>query len=50
MHNEHLHENISDRNDCIVHKGQIVLYQGREANRFDLRPVLFNEINPYRNL
>ena len=65
MHNEHLHENISDRNDCIVHKGQIVLYKGREASVLDVRPVftlrikgrceiicgntLLNEVSPFRN-
>ena len=65
MHNENLHENISDRKDCIFHKGQMVLYKGREANVLDVKPVfiirlkdtceiicgdtLLNEISPYSN-
>jgi hypothetical protein len=65
MHNANPHENISDRNDYIFHKGQIVLYKGREASVLDVKPVfiirlkdtceiicgdtLINEVNLYRN-
>ena len=65
MHKENLHENISNRKDCIFHKGQIVLCKGREASVLDVRPVfilrikgkceilcgdtLLNEVSPYRN-
>jgi hypothetical protein len=65
MHKENLHENISNRKDCIFHKGQLVLFKGREANILNVRPVftlringkceiiygntLPNEVSPYRN-
>ena len=65
MHNENLHENISDRKDCIFRKGQMVLYMGKEAKVLNVRPVfiirlkdtceiicgdtLLNETSPYRN-
>ena len=65
MHNETTHEIISNRKDCIFHKGQMVLYKGREASVVNVRPVfiirikckceiicgdtLLNEVSPYRN-
>lgn len=65
MHNGNLHENISNREDYLFHKGQIVIYKGREASVLDVRPVfiirlkdtceiicgdtLLNEISPSSN-
>ena len=40
MHNKNLHENNSDREDCIFYKGQIIYYKGREASVLNVRPVL----------
>ena len=44
MHNEYLHEKISNRKDYIFHKGQRVIYQGKEANVINVRPVFIIKI------
>ena len=40
MYNENQRKKILNREDCIFHKGQIVLYKGREATVLDVRPML----------
>ena len=44
MHNENLHETISNRKDCIFHKGQSIIYQGEEASVINVRPVFIIKI------
>ena len=65
MHNNNLHENISNRKDYIFHKGQSIIYHGEEASVLSVRPLfiikikdkhqvicgnqLFNDVCPYKN-
>ena len=66
MYNENQRKKTLNRKDCIFHKGQIVLYKGREATVLDVRPMLIirmkatceiicgntllNEVSPYKNI
>ena len=40
MHNENLHEKISNRKDYIFHKGQSIIYHGEEASVLNVGFVL----------
>ena len=44
MHNEYLHEKITNRKDYIFHKGQSIIYQGEEASIINVRPVFIIKI------
>ena len=65
MHNNNLHENISNRKDYIFHKGQSIIYHGEEASVINVRPIfiikikdknqvicgdhLLDDVSPYKN-
>ena len=65
MHNENLHETISNMKDCIFHKGQSIIYHGEEASVINVRPIfiikikdknqvicgdhLLDDVSPYKN-
>ena len=65
MHDDHLHEIISNKKDQIFYKGQSIIYQGETASVLSVRPLfiikikdksqvicgnhLLNDVSPYKN-